>query len=43
MSISTDSKTLEESKNPDECNVFALYKLVSTEEEIEDLRKKYLE
>jgi len=42
MSIVTDSKTPEEKKNPDECNIFNLYKLFGTNEEIEDLRKKYL-
>jgi len=42
MSISTDSKTVEDKKNPEECNVFALYKLVSSEEEIEEMKQKYL-
>jgi tryptophanyl-tRNA synthetase len=42
MQIQTDSKTVEESKNPDECNVFAIYKRFGSAEQIEDLRKRYL-
>src|SRR5690606_27552893 len=42
MGIQTDSTPLEEPKNPDTCNVFALYKLVAKPEQTEDLRKKYL-
>lgn len=42
MSIITDSTPLEEPKNPDTCNVFALYKLVADEAQTADLRKKYL-
>lgn len=41
MSIVTDSKGLEDSKNPDECNVFALYKLVANPDEQEEMRTKY--
>ncbi len=40
-SIETDSTPLEEPKNPDTCNVFALYKLLGSKEEIADLRAKY--
>jgi len=40
-SIETDSTPLEEPKNPDTCNVFALYKLLGSTEEIADLRAKY--
>jgi tryptophanyl-tRNA synthetase len=39
--IETDSTPLEEPKNPDTCNVFALYKLLGSTEEIADLRAKY--
>jgi tryptophanyl-tRNA synthetase len=39
--IETDSTPLEEPKNPDTCNVFALYKLIGSAEEIADLRAKY--
>ena len=42
MSIVTDSTPLEEPKNPETDNVFALYKLIATPEQTEDLRKKYL-
>ena len=41
MSISTDSLGLEDKKNPDTCNVFALYKLLATEEQIMTIRGKY--
>lgn len=43
MSIQTDSTPLEEPKNPETCNVFALYQLLGTKEEVESLRQKYLE
>lgn len=39
--IETDSTPLEEPKNPDTCNVFALYKLLGSTEEVADLRAKY--
>jgi tryptophanyl-tRNA synthetase len=42
MSIITDSKELEESKNPDTCNVFNLYKLLASESEIHSMKSKYL-
>lgn len=42
MSIVTDSTPLEEPKNPDKDNVFAIYKLVATPEQTEELRRKYL-
>jgi tryptophanyl-tRNA synthetase len=41
MGIETDSTPLEEPKNPDSCNVFALYKLLATEEQLQMLREKY--
>ncbi len=41
MGIETDSTPLEAPKNPDTCNVFALYKLLGSTEEITDLRGKY--
>lgn len=41
--IVTDSTPLEQPKNPDTCNVFALYKLLASPEQTEELRKKYLE
>lgn len=41
MSIVTDSKTLEEPKNPDTCNVFQLYQLFATPEQQADLATRY--
>ena len=41
MSIQTDSTPMEEPKDPDKCNIFALYKLFSTPEQIEALAAKY--
>ncbi len=42
MSIITDSTPMEEPKNPDTCNVFAIYQLLATSDQTEELRKKYL-
>lgn len=42
MKIKTDSTPLEEPKDPDTCNLFALYKLVASKEQTEDLREKYM-
>jgi len=42
MKIKTDSTALEEPKNPETCNLFALYKLIATTEQTEEMRKKYL-
>ncbi|WP_413533488.1 tryptophan--tRNA ligase [Empedobacter brevis] len=42
MSIETDSTPLEEPKKPDTDNVFALYKLLATPEQIEEMRQNYL-
>ncbi len=42
MSIITDSTPLEEPKNPDTDTVFALYSLLATSEQTNELRKKYL-
>lgn len=41
MKIETDSTPMEEPKNPDTCNVYKLYKLLGTQEQIEQLAKKY--
>jgi tryptophanyl-tRNA synthetase len=41
MSIQTDSTPLEEPKNPDTDNVFAIYKLLATPEQIEQMRSNY--
>jgi tryptophanyl-tRNA synthetase len=42
MGIQTDSTPLEEPKNPDTCNCFALYKLLATPEQIEVMKANYL-
>ncbi len=42
MKIQTDSTPLEEPKNPDTCNLFALYKLVANEEQIAEMKANYL-
>ena len=41
MSIPTDSKALEEPKDPETCNVFALYKLFATPSQQEEMAAKY--
>lgn len=42
MSIQTDSTPLEEPKNPDTCNVFALYRLLADETQTETMKSLYL-
>ncbi len=42
LSIITDSTPLEQPKNPDTCNVFALYKLVASPQQTEEMRQNYL-
>jgi len=41
MRIVTDSTPLEESKDPDKCNVFALLKLVASPDELSEWENKY--
>lgn len=41
MSIETDSKGLDEPKDPDTCNAFALYKLLASPDQIQEMRQKY--
>jgi tryptophanyl-tRNA synthetase len=41
MSIETDSTPLEEPKNPDNCNVFTLYKLLASPEQVAQMRANY--
>ena len=43
MGIKTDSTPLDEPKDPDTCNVFALYKLLGDKRQIEQLRANYLD
>ncbi|MFA5736768.1 MAG: tryptophan--tRNA ligase [Candidatus Paceibacterota bacterium] len=42
MTIKTDSKDVNEPKNPEECNVFALHKLFSGEK-LAEIKKRYVE
>jgi tryptophanyl-tRNA synthetase len=42
LGIVTDSTALEDPKNPDTCNAFALYALLANEDQIKEMRKKYL-
>lgn len=39
--IVTDSKSLEEPKDPDSCNIFSLYKLFATEAEQQEVAARY--
>lgn len=43
MGIVTDSKKPEDKKNPDECNVFAIHKLITSEPQLSEIRAGYLE
>ena len=42
MSIKTDSKGMEEPKDPDTCSIFQLYKLFASPEQVEEMRQKYI-
>ncbi len=42
MGIVTDSTPLEDPKDPDACNVFALYQLLATDEQVAEMRQNYL-
>jgi tryptophanyl-tRNA synthetase len=42
MGMVTDSKDLEEPKDPDTCNIFAIYRLLATPEQSETMRNRYL-
>ena len=41
MRVVTDSTPLEEPKDPDSCNVFALYKLFASEDQLQTMRENY--
>jgi tryptophanyl-tRNA synthetase len=41
MGIVTDSTPLDEPKNPDTCNVFAIYRLFATDDEVSQLDEQY--
>lgn len=40
--IVTDTTPLEEPKDPDNCNVFKIFSLIGTEDQVADMRKNYL-
>lgn len=42
MSIVTDSTPLEDPKDPDSCNVFQIYKLLGTNEQVDEMKQNYL-
>lgn len=41
MTIETDSKGLDDPKDPDTCNIFAIYKLMANNEQITEMRNNY--
>ena len=42
MSIITDSKGLEESKNAEQCNVYKIYNLIAKKNQSDEMKNKYL-
>ena len=42
MQIQTDSTPLEDPKNPDTCNLFALYKIIASADQVAEMRANYL-
>jgi tryptophanyl-tRNA synthetase len=42
MKIPTDSRTVDEPKDPGKCNVFALYKLVASKQETDHMAQRYI-
>ena len=43
MSIVTDSKGLEDKKNPESCNIFNIFKLIARGDEVKKMEKNYFE
>lgn len=43
MKIQTDSTPLEDPKNPDTCNLFSLYKLVASEQQVAEMKANYVD
>ena len=43
MSIVTDSKGIEDKKNPESCNIFNIFKLIANEDEVKKIKKNYVE
>jgi tryptophanyl-tRNA synthetase len=41
MSILSDSKGLEEPKDPETCHIFAIYQLLANADQVSEMRKKY--
>ena len=41
MGIETDSTPMEDPKNPDTCNVYNIYKLLASKEQVSQMRKNY--
>ena len=41
MSIVTDSKGLEDKKNPESCNIFNIFKLIASKDEVKKMKKNY--
>ncbi len=41
MRIVTDSKSVEEAKDPETCNIFSMYKLIETEDNVAALAERY--
>ena len=42
MKIKTDSTPLEDPKNPNTCNLFSLYQLLASKEQVAEMREKYV-
>jgi tryptophanyl-tRNA synthetase len=42
MKIQTDSTAMEDPKDPDTCNLFALYKLIASEDQVATMRANYV-
>lgn len=42
MGIKTDSTPIEEPKDPDQCNIFNIYRLIANPDEIKKMRNNYL-
>ena len=43
MSIVTDSKGIEDKKNPESCNIFNIFKLIASGDEVKKMKKNYVE
>ena len=42
MSIVTDSKGIEDKKNPESCNIFNIFKLIASGDEVKKMKKNYV-